>query len=330
MYRHADGVPGGLQGGQVNEVVIPHPLILKIPQIIPADDKTFPVPQFHRGQIGRVAAAGILHPGGPVAAVRLGPDGPHVAAHIEQSAGQPPLPGGPGGHLGGVALADGSHIQTQLRVSEGHGAGVGIQQQVGNVHVLCGGLQGGILGRNRRFQLAGVMPQTQHRAGGHVAGPVGAAVHLHGKLQKFHQFAVHRHGRLPGGLVHIIQVDDPIIVVVDVKQLMIAQKVLMEGLRLAVPFLLAGGVALHDGHGVEHIKPAGGVTLELWLAAAKPQRHGTGQHQRPQAFHRRPPMASCSRCSSSNKAPSVQPLLVGVTMARSGNCIPQALTASRN
>ena len=193
-------------------------------------------------------------------------DGAHVAAHAQNGAGKAALLGGPGYHLHRVALAHAAHIQLQLVVGKVDGAGLFIQHQIVDAAMLAGSgqlLRGGQLGAVRvvEARLPVVVPDAQHRAEGHVHLAAGGLVHFLGFHQQVHDPVIHLHRALGGAVVQVVQVGHALVVVVNVVQLVVFGQILMQGVHLLVPFLLAGGVADHGGHGVEHIIPAGGVFL---------------------------------------------------------------------
>ena len=130
--------------------------------------------------------------------------------------------------------------------------------------MLAGGgqlLHGGQLGTVRVIQarFPVIVPDAQHRTEGHVHLAAGGLVHLPGFHQKIHDPLIHRHRPLRGAAVQIVQIGHTLVVVVDIVQLVVLGQILMQGVHLPVPFLLAGCVADYGGHGVEHIVPAGGV-----------------------------------------------------------------------
>ena len=264
----------GHQGVRVDDVVVALAIHL-IEALVVAAGHQGHVLHVNGYQVGRVVhhLTGQLHRGpgvldacGPPGAVRLVADGAHVAAHAQNGAGKATLLGGPGDHFHRVALAHAAHVQLQLVIGKVNGTGLFVQHQIVDAAVLVGSgqlLHRGQLGVVRvvEARLPVVVPDAQHRAEGHVHLAAGGFVHLFGFHQQVHNAVIHRHRALGRAVVQIIQVGHALVVVVDIVQLVVFGQILMQSVHLPVPFLLAGGVADHGGHGVEHIIPAGGVFL---------------------------------------------------------------------
>ena len=122
-------------------------------------------------------------------------------------------------------------------------------------------------------------PQREHRSGGNVARAASCFIRLFAELQQRHQLVAdsHRPGRRL--CVDVGQVHQPVIARVDVKQLVAAQKVCVQRVRLRLPFGFAGGVTGHDGHGVEQVPPGRAVFFGLCAVAVKTDRKDGGQRE---------------------------------------------------
>ena len=107
-------------------------------------------------------SSGVLdahHPG--LAAVRLGTGGADVAADADEQ----PFGGVLAHPLGGVALGDGPHVETQLRVCKIHRARLLIDLDGANIGVGGGLFQGVVVGQGGGLgvldaRLPGVVPQA--------------------------------------------------------------------------------------------------------------------------------------------------------------------------
>ena len=110
QHAHAVKVGGGPEGGGVDEVVVAHTIDEVVALIVAAGDEG-EVAHFdsgHRGGAAGVDVRGVprvFHTADPLGAVGLGADGPQVAAHADESAGQAAGLSGLSDHLHGVAFA---------------------------------------------------------------------------------------------------------------------------------------------------------------------------------------------------------------------------------
>ena len=136
QHAHAVKVGGGPEGGRVDEVVVAHTIDKIVALIVAAGDEG-EVTHFDSGHRGGAAGVDVrsvprvFHTADPLGAVGLGADGPQVATHADESAGQAAGLGGLGDHLHGVAFAHAAHIQGHLRVGQKDRSG-GVVDDEGN------------------------------------------------------------------------------------------------------------------------------------------------------------------------------------------------------
>ena len=348
QYAHAVKVGGGPEGGGVDEVVVAHTIDKVVALIVAAGDEG-EVAHFdsgHRGGTAGVDVRGIprvFHTADPLGTAGLGADGPQVATHADESAGQAAGLGSLSDHLHGVAFAHAAHIQGHLRVGQKDRSGVVVDDEVMDVAVLGGSIQLVLRGQLvvavvgvGEGSFAVIVPDVEHTAHGDVQLAVGGVVHGLGQLQHPQDLVVHGHGGEAGVVVDGLDVGDAVVVVVDVVELVVFQKVGVECVHLSGELLLAVAVGDDLGHGVKGVIKHGGVALRaVGGAAGSAGRSGTAaagqqaqaergrQENRQDAFHAwavsfAAVKAVCSSCRWASRSPKTQFLLEGVTRALSG------------
>ena len=210
----------------------------------------------------------VFHAAYPLGAVRLGADGPQVAAHADEGAGQAPGFGGLCGLLHGVALAHAAHVQRHGRVGQIDRFGIFINDEVGDIAVLCGGIQLFLRGQLvvavvviGQCGLAVVVPDVQHTAQRNVQLAAGGVVHGLGQLQHPEDLVIHRHRGSARIVVDGLDVGHTIVIIINIIELVVLHKVGVECVHLGGELFLAVAVGDDLRHGVEHIIEHGGVTL---------------------------------------------------------------------
>ena len=347
QHTHAVKVSGGPEGGGVDEVVVAHTIDKIVALIVAAGDEG-EITHFDSGHRGGAAGVDVrsvprvFHTADPLGAVGFGADGPQVAAHADESAGQAAGLGGLSDHLHGVAFAHAAHIQRHLRVGQVDRSGVVVDDEVMDVAVLGGGIQLVLRGQLvvavvgvGEGSFAVIVPDVEHTAHGDVQLAVGGVVHGLGQLQHPQDLVVHGHGDKAGVVVDGLDVGDAVVVVVDVVELVIFQQVGVECVHLGGKLLLAVAVGDDLGHGVKGVIEHGGVALWAVGDAGSAGRSGTAaagqqaqaergrQENRQDAFHAwavsfAAVKAVCSSCRWASRSPKTQFLLEGVTRALSG------------
>ena len=347
QHTHAVKVSGGPEGGGVDEVVVAHTIDKIVALIVAAGDEG-EVTHFdsgHRGGAASVDVRGVprvFHTADPLGAVGLGADGPQIAAHADEGAGQAAGLGGLSDHLHGVAFAHAAHIQRHLRVGQVDRSGVVVDDEVMDVAVLGGSIQLVLRGQLvvavvgvGEGSFAVIVPDVEHTAHGDVQLAVGGVVHGLGQLQHPQDLVVRGHGGKAGVVVDGLDVGDAVVVVVDVVELVIFQQVGVECVHLSGELLLAVAVGNDLGHGVKGVIEHGGVALRAVGGAGSAGRSGTAaagqqaqaergrQENRQDAFHAwavsfAAVKAVCSSCRWASRSPKTQFLLEGVTRALSG------------
>ena len=223
QHGHAADVAGRVARRQIDQVGVPHAVVLKVALVVAADDQAVAVGQLDGLYVRGVIAPGILDTRGPGLAAGLCADSAHIAADVQQGAGQPAGLCGPGGLLHSVALAHRTDVERHLRVSKIDGLCCIVQNQIFYVDMRQRRRDDVRVGRGRGVAFPRVVPQAQHRTCGDVRRAVGGRVSgVFTPAQKCVQLVADLHRRSGGPGVDIIQVDDAIIVVVDVKQFVIA------------------------------------------------------------------------------------------------------------
>ena len=348
QHAHAVKVGGGPKGGGVDEVVVAHTIDKIVALIVAAGDEG-EVTHFDSGHRGGAASVDVrsvprvFHTADPLGAVGLGADGPQIAAHADESAGQAAGLGGLSDHLHGVAFAHAAHIQRHLRVGQVDRSGGVVDDEVMDVAVLGGSIQLVLRGQLvvavvgvGEGSFAVIVPDIENTAHGDVQLAVGGVVHGLGQLQHPQDLVVHGHGGKAGVVVDGLDVGDAVVVVVDVVELVIFQQVGVESVHLGGELLLAVAVGDDLGHGVKGVIEHGGVALRaVDGAAGSAGRSGTAaagqqaqaergrQENRQDAFHAwavsfAAVKAVCSSCRWASRSPKTQFLLEGVTRALSG------------
>ena len=348
QHAHTVKVDGGPEGGGVDEVVVAHTIDKIVALIVAAGDEG-EITHFDSGHRGGAAGVDVrsvprvFHTADPLGAVGLGADGPQVAAHADESAGQAAGLGGLSDHLHGVAFANAANIQRHLRVGQVDRSGVVVDDEVVDVAVLGGSIQLVLRGQlvvavvgvgEGSFTI--IVPDVEHTAHGDVQLAVGGVVHGLGQLQHPQDLIVHGHGGKAGVVVDGLDVGDAVVVVVDVVELVIFQQVGVESVHLGGELLLAVAVGDDLGHGVKGVIEHRGVALRaVGGAAGSAGRGGTAaagqqaqaergrQENRQDAFHAwavsfAAVKAVCSSCRWASRSPKTQFLLEGVTRALSG------------
>ena len=115
-----------------------------------------------------------------------------------------------------------------------------------------------------------IVPDIQHAAHGNVQLAVGGLVHLVGQLQHGEDAVVHLHRSAAGIVVDGLDVGHAGVIVVDIIQLVIGNKICVQGIHLGVEFFLALAVGDHLRYGIEHIIKNGGIAGKLFLFEAQP------------------------------------------------------------
>ena len=227
----------------------------------------------------------VFHAAGPLAAVRFYTNGAQVAAHAHQSAGQAAGLGSLAHHFHGVALAHAAHIQRHFRVGQINGLGIRVDDHVVDITVLGGCFQlfhsgqfvvGIRLGGFGSFAV--IVPDIQHAAHGNVQLAVGGLVHLVGQLQHGEDAVVHLHRSAAGIVVDGLDVSHAGVIVVDIIQLIIGNKVCVQGIHLGIEFFLALAVGDHLRYGIEHIIKNGGIAGKLFLFGGTACQQAQAEH----------------------------------------------------
>ena len=228
-----------------------------------------------------VSPVGILNahpPGGAV--FILGSRGADVAAHADQQSG--------GGilcrPLGGPALGDGTHIQSHLRIGEEDGGSRFVNDKIGKIHMLrrFGKLpavrQIGV-GHVIQAVVPGLVPQYQHTAHGHIHQASGELVVFPAVKQQVDDGPIHHNGGNSRLIVDGFQIVEPVVVIVDVEELMVGKQLVMDGLGGGHMGRLAFRPAHNGGDRVEKGQEGGRVLLSfrLPMACAAGQQQGTQQ-----------------------------------------------------
>ena len=238
----------------------------------------------------------VLHAAGPLGTVRLFADGAQVAAHAHQSAGQAPGFGGLAHHLHSVAFAHAANVQRHFRVGQIDGLGVLVDDEIVDVAVLGGGLQlfhgrQLVVGVCLRFSsyFAVVVPDVQHAAHGDVQLSVRGLVHPVGQFQHREDAVIHLYRGLAGVVVDGLDIGHTGVIVVDVKELVVADKVGVEFAHLGGELLLAFAVGDDLRHRVEYIVKDSAVTGQLFLlfggtACQQAQAQRPGQQSTDKTF----------------------------------------------
>ena len=153
--------------------------------------------------------------------------------------------------------------------------------------MLCGLLEGGFI-RKRGSVLAGVVPQIQHRAHGGVERvAVGLAPLTHAKKQ-VHQLRLRGYGRFARPLVDGVEVVDPLVGIVLVKDLMVPRHFAFDQLGIGLKFGLILRIGGEDDHRVEAAEKGVAVFL-IGLGpaggAGSGQQQHSDEHAGQNAFH---------------------------------------------
>ena len=176
-----------------------------------------------------------------------------------------------------------------------------------------------------------IVPDIQHAAHGNVQLAVGGLVHLVGQLQHGEDAVVHLHRSAAGIVVDGLDVGHAGVIVVDIIQLVIGNKVCVQGIHLGVEFFLALAVGDHLRYGIEHIIKNGGIAGKLFLFGGTACQQAQAEHPGQQGadetfcaglhtvwFSFAAVKAACSSCRWASRSPNTQLRLEGVTTALSG------------
>ena len=255
---HREGAEIGrrVQGVLVDDVVVAHAVHREI-ALIDAGGHAGRVPDADAA--GKILAGLVRVPDGgdPAAAVRPVADAADVAADVQHIAlGALPLqvlrrP------LGGVALAQGAHVDGGLRVRDAYGAGLFIDLQEADVGVRPGTAQ--LLLRGDRSvlrvlprRLPACVPEAQHRAQHHVHLSAGDVVHLLGAEQEVHELPVHGQRLSPRIFVEGAEIGHAAVLVIDVKELVVFQQDMRNfGRTVIKPLCRISCIVIYIGDGIE-------------------------------------------------------------------------------
>ena len=129
--------------------------------------------------------------------------------------------------------------------------------------------------------LAVVVPDVQHAAHGDVQLAVRGLVHPVGQFQHGEDAVVHFHGGFAGIVVDGLDIGHTGIIVVDVKELVVADKVGVERAHLGSEIFFALAVGDDLCHRIEHIVKDGAVAGQLLLLFGGTTACQQAQAQRP-------------------------------------------------
>ena len=153
--------------------------------------------------------------------------------------------------------------------------------------MLRGLLQGGFIGENGSV-LTRVMPQIQHRSHGGVEhAAVGLPPLTHAEKQ-VHQLRLRGHGRFSRSLIDGIEVVDPLVGVVLVKDAVVAHHFAFHQLGVGFKFCLIAGIGGEDDHRIEAAEEGVTVLLIGFGAAGgagRGQQQNGNEHAGQNAFH---------------------------------------------
>ena len=150
----------------------------------------------------------------------------------------------------------------------------------GNIHMLRGCLQRfhirkiGV-GRIIDAVIPGLMPQPQHTAHSGIHHAAGGCMVCLTVVEQLDNGRIYRHRRDAGIVIDRLQVGNAFIIMVDVKELMVVQQLVMDCLGPASENRFAFCPADHRGHGVKQVQKGGGILLLLRL----PRPGTAGQQQ---------------------------------------------------
>ena len=159
------------------------------------------------------------------------------------------------------------------------------------------------------------MPQREHAAHGHVHGVAGKRVVGFAVGQKADYDCIHDNGSDPGVIVDGLQVGQPVIVVVDVKEPVIDKKPVVDLLGLLLKGRFAFRKAADRGHGVKKGQKSCLVLLFgrlLFRQGTAAEQQSKGKDQSGQFMEHRShlliPFSGCRETDSSTPAASLRGL----------------------
>ena len=132
--------------------------------------------------------------------------------------------------------------------------------------------------------LPGFVPQIQHAAQGGVDPSAGQLIISLAVKQQIDDGFVHSDG-LAGMVVDGFEIVQPLVFIINIEKLMVAQQVIVDHLGLPGECLL-GNIPAHDGgDGVKDRQEGCGILLRLCLSPAAAKQQGQSQKQYEKAFH---------------------------------------------